>query len=392
MSYEHLLDPTLQGSIDRAIGEFARLQQFSEDFPAQRIREEAFTFDHTPQPAAPFQVAASDGSGSFPLISRDTIFFYFVTADALTYQADGGLNPLRRTGEVEQFSEVLVWAEHWDDATKADWLDDYYQRLTGMTFRQLAEASDYLELKQEYAERPVPTTVKALRPILYSASEVDSVRKLLMGSAELAALLRVLRRPAPPDLVLMDGTLSLPSISRRETILTNVLKRHLVTQAREQGVCAIALSKSSTFVGATEIAQLLTQHFDGTHWAYRFPIAGEEPLGIEGLNLPPPGAVTYLVRFHRETPALRLDFDSRYWQAQGGDDWVKTILPQLDFCSHEARCFGYPYPLFAAHVRCSTTQDVQRAAKSRIFSGLRNAGFDPTEFEDIHTLLGMGDW
>lgn len=392
MSYERLLDRSLQQSVLQAVESFEQLQLQEQNLPLEKILARAFTFPHTSTPSEPFRIAASDGSGSFPLVQRDTIFFYLATADAVGYQAESGINPLNRYGKDERISEMIVWAEHWDDSQKEALLDSYYQKLTGKGFRAIAAESDYLSLKHQQTKRRTPSSVDKLKPIIYSASETDSVRKLLMGSAELAVALKTLYWDEPPQILLLDGTLSLLSLSSRATILTDLLKRHLLYVARERGVTTIALSKSATFVGATEITRTLTEHFKDTHWAYRFPLPDEESLGIEGLYLPPPGAVTYLVRFHREAPGLRLDFDRHYWESMGRDEWVRELLPLLDFSSHEARCYGYPYPLFAAHVRCSLNREARRVAKSMLLSSLRNAGFDAAEFEEIHSVLGMGEW
>jgi hypothetical protein len=109
------------------------------------------------------------------------------------------------------------------------------------------------------------------------------------------------------------------------------------------------------------------------------------------------GAVSYLFRCHRTTPVMRLDMDAVFWreQVQGQQEDVTRIAEQhlfedLDFASHDQRCYGYLYPLKAGHDRASLTQAERLAFRKYIIQQAIRAGMNHTLFRDVAIATGHG--
>jgi hypothetical protein len=106
-----------------------------------------------------------------------------------------------------------------------------------------------------------------------------------------------------------------------------------------------------------------------------------------GRRVPPPGAVSYLVRFHRSTPTLRIDMDAGFWaeQVRGRDEATtraneRRIFADLDYACHDQRAYGYPYPLYAARERTRLSRSDREALRRQVIEsgvrgGLRRALF-----------------
>ncbi len=136
------------------------------------------------------------------------------------------------------------------------------------------------------------------------------------------------------------------------------------------------------------------------HWPLRLPVPGVDgwifPLAEERL-LPPPGAVTYLVRFHHNVPVLRLDLDRVYWEQriQGQDEEEtrnreRRLFEDLDYASHDRRCYGYPYPIKAGHDRASLTQPERVALRKMIIDAAVRTGLKRSLFRDAAQATGYG--
>ena len=115
----------------------------------------------------------------------------------------------------------------------------------------------------------------------------------------------------------------------------------------------------------------------------------------EGVQLPPPGAVTYLFRLHRKVAILRLDLDRRHWLARvRGMSATETVenerrlFGQLDYISHDQRSFGYPYPIKAGHNRASMTDLERVALRKQIVDAAVAAGIHRSLFRDASMSTG----
>jgi hypothetical protein len=217
----------------------------------------------------------------------------------------------------------------------------------------------------------------------------------LRSTAELGAALRLIQRR--PKYVLLDGTLSLPLVSRSgESLFFEHLKRLCCVEALEHGVGFLALSKSHG-VQSVELLEELAGEKLGLdagrtpeHWFLRIPVREEDgwqtPL-VEGRTLPPIAAMTYLVRLHRSTPVMRLDVDLNWWRRRlRGASEAETrererqLFEDLDRASHDQRCYGYPYPIKAGHDRASLSEPERVALRKQIVDAAVRAGLKPSLF------------
>ena len=105
--------------------------------------------------------------------------------------------------------------------------------------------------------------------------------------------------------------------------------------------------------------------------------------------------MTYLVRFHRNTPVMRLDMDSTYWeQCVKGASKAETlqnekrIFEDLDYSSHDQRCFGYPYPIKAGHDRASLSEQERVALRKMVIDAAVSAGISRAQFRNASTATG----
>jgi hypothetical protein len=112
-------------------------------------------------------------------------------------------------------------------------------------------------------------------------------------------------------------------------------------------------------------------------------------------NLPPPGAVTYLVRFHRTTPVLRVDIDRAAWiaslRAENADVTAAreaAWFSQLDHACHDQRSYGYPYPIKAGHDQASLTQERRIGLRRQIIDTAVAAGMKRSLFRDASMATG----
>jgi hypothetical protein len=128
------------------------------------------------------------------------------------------------------------------------------------------------------------------------------------------------------------------------------------------------------------------------HWYLRVPVAdvdGWELSLARGRHLSPPGAVTYLVRFHRGSPILRLDMDRAFWRDQvlgstpreTAANELKT-LERLDYACHDQRCYGFPYPLRAARSRAALTRPERVTLRKQIIEAGVRAGLKRALFRE----------
>ena len=133
------------------------------------------------------------------------------------------------------------------------------------------------------------------------------------------------------------------------------------------------------------------------HWFLRLPtveIDKWETSITDGRTLPPLGAVSYLVRFHRNTPVFRLDLDRVFWQEHllgpTEDDTEQVKLPCLSasIASHDQRCYGYPYPVKAAHDRASLTKQERVVLRKQIIDAAVKMGMRRNLFRDASQATG----
>jgi hypothetical protein len=215
--------------------------------------------------------------------------------------------------------------------------------------------------------------------------------------------LRLLQAQPELNYILVKGTLSLPFVGRpEESLFYEHVKRLCCVEARAHNIGLFTLSKSSGFPALESVEEIARAKLSSEkgkvaeHWYLRVPIReldGWQLPFAKAARLPPPGAITYLVRFHHTIPVLRLDIDRDFWfERIRGSSEAETranehrIFEHLDYASHDQRYYGYPYPLKAAHDRILRTQAMRLALRKRIIDAAARSGLKRSLFTEVTQL------
>jgi hypothetical protein len=147
-----------------------------------------------------------------------------------------------------------------------------FANLAGATVGEVVAFSDYIELKNKvchYAHTGAGLIDSLLLP---AASDVSNVGIQLRSTAELGAAFRLISHSTKCRFVLMDTTLALPMVSRRDlSLFYEHLKRLCCVTAREAGVVFLTISKSHSLPCIDTVEQLAaevcgTGKKAGEHW------------------------------------------------------------------------------------------------------------------------------
>lgn len=368
-----------------------------------QVRQSLVFFDHTTARLG-LRVAGVDGSGDFPALSYADSFIYFTVAQGTQYVSDA-VSGLREEGPVADPLVHFSWLPEDPERSKTA-LDEAFAALVGMSLSEVIRDSDYRTLKAAESGRASPADLQIEHLIRPHASDAGNVGLQLRSVGELAVGLRqVARQNSPADYVLMDGTFSLPFVGNKfNSLFYEHLKRLCCVKARERDIGFFALSKSHGLPSIDLLEDLacqiagLAKGETVEHWYLRLPVPGEDGWEFSlahGRRLPPPGAVTYLVRFHRTTPVMRLDMDRKFWRDRvlgttpgQTEHNERRIFEDLDYVCHDQRCYGYPYPIKAAHNRASLTQAERVALRKQIVDAAVRAGMKRTLFRDASIATG----
>ena len=401
-------DLHLRAGIKQQIDDLAEQMRRWEEIPrvdeaeARKIRTVVKSFSHRTY-VEQLRIGGVDGSGDYPSVAYADSFVYVTVAHGTIYESEltCGLRECPAG-----FDPVIdfTWLPEAETARKSA-LDATFERLAGRSIDDVLQASDYRTLKADASGRAQPVKVLKEALVRPHASDAGNIGIQLRSLGELGAALRLIESQDRLDYVLMDGTLSLPFVTRTDlSLFQEHLKRLCCVEARSRGIGFFALSKSHG-LPSMELIEELAREYQGLdrgksaeHWFLRIPtseIDGWESQLIEGRRIPPPGAVSYLVRLHRTTPVLRLDMDRGYWlRCVRGDMDEQTlanerrIFENLDYSGHDQRCFGYPYPIKAGHDRASLTRTERVALRKQIIDAAVRAGMKRSLFRDASQATG----
>jgi hypothetical protein len=387
-----------QAMRDRLADVSARMAAWDQQQPTapdlhRRLVEAIEPFDHTTQ-ATELLVGGVDGSGDFPAVAYADSFVYASVASAALYESDS----VHGLKEVDRGLQPLVeftWLAASDRQRGASMFESF-ERLVGKSVDDVIAGSDYGDLR-----RGGRGSVAAHRSglIVPPAHDAGNVGIQLRTTAELAAALRLIESVPDGALVLTDGTMSLPFVQRdKQSLFFEHLRRFCSVRARARGVCFAALSKSHGLPSNVRLEDAAREKLgvpEPEHWFLRVPEAardGWSPWPPDGPRVPPVGAVSYLVRLHRNTPIMRLDLDARFWEERmgGGADLNATrrFFGALDYSAHDQRCYGYPYPIKAAHDRGSLTEQERTVLRQQLVEAAVHAGMRRSSFRDPSQLTG----
>jgi hypothetical protein len=368
---------------------------------AVRIRAAIRSFAHTTERPG-LSIGGVDGSGDYPSLTYGNSFVYVTVAHGTRYTYDrvSGLKEQPSNGcEVLEFS----WIPE-DELRRPEAIDAAFERMVGASIKTVIEASDYRRLKELASRKSSSVDELAFDLIRPHASDIGNLSIQLRSTGELASALRLIRSEPPLDYVLYDSTMSLPFVSgAKNSLFHEHLKRLCCVEACQRNVGFLALSKSHGMPAIEQIERLAVEA-DGEksrvaeHWFLRFPTQkrdGWKLKLVEQRNVPPPGAVSYLVRFHRNVPVMRLDVDETYWSKtiQGDSAEVtlaneRKLFEDLDFSCHDQRAYGYPYPIKAGHDRASLTEAERVALRKMIVDAAVAAGMSRSAFKNASAATG----
>lgn len=372
-----------------------------DDAEKSQIQNAITAFSHTTHVDG-LRIAGVDGSGDYPSVTYSDSFVYVTVAHGTIYDSDPNCGLKEQQPTTHPIINVAWLAEESEQRRKA-W-DDAFESISGRTIESVIDESDYRTLKGTASGKA--TSVEQLEDQLLRPHAHDSgnIGIQLRSLGELSAALHLIESEAAPEFVLVDGTFSLPLVTRRDvSLFYEHVKRLCCVKARERGIGFFALSKSHGLPSIELIEGLANQKLDieagrAEHWYLRLPVPGYDnwQLGLtEGRNLPPPGTVTYLVRFHRSVPVLRLDIDREYWLQRvrcetrsGTVDNERQLFQGLDYACHDQRCFGYPYPIKAGHDRASLTAGERTSLRKQIVDAAVEQGLKRSLFRDASMATG----
>jgi hypothetical protein len=343
-----------------------------------------------------------DGSGDFPALTYADCAVYFTVAQGVIYQStqDTGLK------ELPVLADPVVhvtWIPE-DEAKRTEVLLAAFSSLAGRDVKDVIAKSDYLKLRATYGRKAVTVDELFNGLILPHPTDAGNLGIQLRTSAEMGAALRLICSEQRPDYVLVDTTMSLPLVTQNGSLFFEHLKRLCCVEATQRGVGFFALSKSHGLPSVEQVEALVREKavamgiVHAEHWFIRLPIPSVDPWSFPlpaGKRLPPYGAVSYLVRFHRNTPIMRLDVDFNYWQQylRVADDAATSaneakVFGDLDYASHDQRAFGYPYPIKACHDRTSMKMAERVALRKQIVDAAVAAGMKRMLFKDVSISTG----
>jgi hypothetical protein len=348
-------------------------------------------------------LAGVDGSGDYPSLSYGDSFVYITVAQATRYRVDAACGLKEISNPPPPILEFSWVPEH--EQCRLAAVDAAFERMAGMPITEVIEYSDYRRLKEVYSRKSCEVSELRAALIRPHAADFGNFAIQFRTTGELSAALHLVRSDPKPRYLLVDGTFSLPFVSRaRDSLFHEHLKRLCCVEARSQGIAFLALSKSHG-MPAIEHIELLARETLGLgervmaeHWYMRIPVRSRDGWDlslVEQRNVPPPGAVTYLVRLHRNVPIMRIDMDQSYWDrfVKGASDGEtraneERIFEDLDYASHDQRCYGYPYPIKAGHDRASMTEAERVAFRHMIIEAAVAAGMKRALFRSASTATG----
>ena len=368
-----------------------------DDEEAARIRAVIRSFSHTTTFDSLYLIGGVDGSGDYPSLSYSDSFVSIANASGTVYQTDT-IHGLSEVASVADPNLELVWLPEDREAARPFWLEAL-SNLTGTPVAEVIGSSDYRSLKDGASHHTHSAGELEEHLILPAASDTSNVAIQLRSTAEYGAALRLIRHDAGCRFVLMDTTLSLPMVTRKQlSLYYEHLKRLCCVEALHRGIVFMTISKSHG-LPCIDIVEQLAADACGTgervaeHWFLRLPVPGHDDWElslVEGRTLPPIGAVSYLVRFHRNTPVVRMDIDLNYWEAHLKDDPAaeERLFGELDYASHDQRAFGYHYPIKACHDRVRLSMSERAALKNQIIEAAVAQGMKRSLFRDVSTATG----
>jgi hypothetical protein len=363
----------------------------------KRIRASIQSFKHTTA-VEEFCVGGVDGSGDYPSFSYADSFVYVASASGSAYRTDS-LHGLLEQQSLNEPTLEFVWLPGEGEEASERWLEAF-KALAGLPVRDVIERSDYRVIKSQATRMAHSVDAMLKQLILPQASDTNNVGIQLRSTAELGTALRLIALEPMCRYILTDTTFSLPMVTRKDlSLFYEHLKRLCCVEARTRGIGFFAISKSHGLPAIESVEQFAAEKQGlrggeiAEHWYLRLPIPGDDnwKFSLTGeRQIPPFGGVTYLFRLHRNTPVLRLDMDRLFWSRQWRENQAaeRELFAELDYCGHDQRAYGYPYPIKACHDRARLSDAERKALKKQIIDAAVAAGMKRSLFRNVSAATG----
>ena len=399
--------------IDFAVRQAARDQIFSmaqdmvrwehteriSDAEKQDIRERIVSYTPTLELTG-ITYCGIDGTGEYPVLGYADSFIYATKSQCVQYRAQGRQG-LKQVPPVIAPLFNVAWIPEAPESVRTQRFDRAISEMVGKPLETVISQSDYSEIKAQLIGKrySVKETLNNLiRPHAHDAGNIGIQFRTI---GELAALAHALEELDEVDVYFMDGTLSLPMITRdRLSLFHEHLKRWCCIRAREKNGSLVWLSKSHGLPGIDIIENLaghVLEHNQSSHWFIRLPLDPQDwdLEVVDQRNLPPTGAVTYLWRTHAGMPVFRLDMDRNCWVTSiKGSDEIETrkkeiqLFQRLDYACHDMRCHGYPYPIKAAHDEAHWTKQDRLSLRKQVIDAAVAVGMKRSAFKSASQQTG----
>lgn len=393
----------LRSSVREQIERLAEEMKSWEAKPKMDKNEEALvlknlnSFTHTTHRER-LTVAGVQGGGDFPSACYGDSYIYYATAHGAVYTVDS-VSKLREV-EVKTKPLGLVTWIHKEEVERRRRFDDAFANLAGLSVEEVIEQSDYRLLKAAATRRSNDVDLLRRELIRPHADDVGNIAIQLRSVSELGLALRLITQEPGIGYVIAETTFSLPSLSLPTgSLFYEHLKRLCCVEARRRGIGFFGLSKSHGLDAIEVVEKLAREKFPSAdnqaaeHWYLRIPIPETDKWRLstfQNRRAPSAGVVSYIVRFHRTLPVMRLDMDLEYWH-----EWVmgrtevetrakeQRIFEDLDYTSHDQRCYGYPYPLKSSHDRAVLTRAKRTDLRRQIVDAAVRAGMKRALFREV---------
>ncbi len=366
------------------------------------LTKHVVAFDHCVRPDHEYLIAGADGSGDFPCVAYGDSVVYLVTAMSRLYEASEG--PLTEIPVSADDVVDFLWLPE-DKAKARSQFLNAFANLVDDTLENICQKSDYFELAKKRGKSVSSPEDLIDTLILPESHDANNISIQMYTTAEVGALVRLMKsikksgKPDKPIYILEDTTLALPMVTAKRTLFFEIAKRYACEYARENGFTYLALSKSHNMphmdLIEDEIAKTVPSR---EHWFVRIPskaTGDNKPSFLGSRTIPPVGAVSYIFKLHNTTLPMRLDMSLKYWQqnifSEDKDEQQRReiqLFRDLDFASHDQRCYGYPYPIKACHDMASMTCDERIAMRNQIIDEAVKAGLKRKNFTDPSILTG----
>lgn len=365
----------------------------------EKLSSLVYGFEHCATVDAPFLILGADGSGDFPCVTYGDSFVYLVTAMCRVYRADPTGKLIEKNIHEHGLVDFAWLPEEIQQANRQ--LDMCFEKLVGRSLLEVCQISDYLQLAKSHGsavDSPEELLHTLIRPEAHDAHNLEIQIRTV---AELAVLARTIEKLDHNQAcyILEDSTMALPFISRKSSLFFEILKRYVAVLAREKSFAYLTISKSHNMPHMDLIEAMIGKNIPShEHWFMRIPTKMEDtdiPSFLGARSIPPVGAVSYLFKFHKTTQPMRLDMDYTYWKKKV---WHKDksimrqheiqIFRDLDFASHDQRCYGYPYPIKACHDMASLTQAERVSLRKQIIDAAIEKGLKRKNFIDPSMQTG----